>query len=227
MSAVVQLHDCGLMHYQDALAIQTEYFQQMVNNKLNAISNENNMHLIVCEHYPVITLGKSGKQENLLLQKELLQQKGIEFFETNRGGDITFHGPEQIVIYPILDLDFFIADVKQYMRNLEEVVIQTLQAHHITGERLEKETGVWVKKNHAYNKICAFGVKMSRWITMHGLALNVNTNLDYFNYIVPCGIADKGVTSMQKEINQTIEKDKVKQLLINNFEKIFNCKIQC
>lgn len=227
MSTVVQLHDCGLIHYQDALDMQTNYFQQMVSNKLNAVSNENNMHLIVCEHSPVITLGKSGKQTNLLLQKELLQQKGIEFFETNRGGDITFHGPEQIVMYPILDLDFFITDVKQYMRNLESIAIQTLQTYNIEGERLEQETGVWVKQNQSYNKICAFGVKMSRWITMHGLALNVNTNLDFFNYIVPCGIADKGVTSMQKELNQTIDKTIVKEQMINNFIKIFNCNIKC
>ncbi|HEY6082057.1 MAG TPA: lipoyl(octanoyl) transferase LipB [Chitinophagaceae bacterium] len=180
-------------------------------------------YLLFCEHPPVYTLGKSGHQDNLLINDQQLAQKGIQFVQTNRGGDITFHGPEQIVGYPILDLEKFFTDIGKYLRSLEEVIILTLGEYGIKGSRSPGETGVWIEPElpRKARKICAMGVRCSRWITMHGFALNVNTDLNYFNYIIPCGIAGKQVTSMEKELGHTVQMEEVKEKIKRNFAKVF------
>ena len=175
------------------------------------------------EHTPVITLGKSGKIKNLLLGEKQLKEKGIEYYPTNRGGDITFHGPGQIVGYPIMDLDNFFTDIHKYLRYLEEAILLTLGEYNLNGARSIGETGVWLDVGTPFaRKICAMGVKASRWVTMHGFALNVNTNLSYFDYIVPCGIKGKAVTSLAKELGREIPfkevKDKLEVHLANLFE---------
>jgi lipoyl(octanoyl) transferase len=184
-------------------------------------------HLLFCEHPPVYTLGKSGNMNNVLLSKQQLNEKNIEFFQTNRGGDITFHGLEQIVGYPILDLEKFYTDIGKYLRELEEVIILTLAEFDITGARSAGETGVWINPGikGKERKICAMGIRCSRWITMHGFALNVNTDLSYFNNIIPCGITDKQVTSMQNELSSTVDIDEVKERIKYNFEKVFMATI--
>ncbi|HRH34170.1 MAG TPA: lipoyl(octanoyl) transferase LipB, partial [Catalimonadaceae bacterium] len=174
------------------------------------------------EHSPVFTLGKSGFPENLLVSESELEERKVEFFKSNRGGDITFHGPGQLVGYPILDLDQFYTDIHRYLREIEEVIIKTIAEFGIqNGGRKEGLTGVWVGEE----KICAIGVRASRWVTMHGFALNVNTNLQYFDWIVPCGIQDKGVTSMEKILGKSIDMEEVKTVLKVNFEKIFKAKL--
>lgn len=180
-------------------------------------------YLLWVEHTPVITLGKSGKIKNLLLGEKQLKEKGIEYYPTNRGGDITFHGPGQIVGYPIMDLDNFFTDIHKYLRYLEEAILLTLEEYDLNGARSIGETGVWLDVGTPFaRKICAMGVKASRWVTMHGFALNVNTNLSYFDYIVPCGIKGKAVTSLAKELGREIPfkevKDKLKVHLANLFE---------
>ena len=184
-------------------------------------------HLIFCEHPPVYTLGKSGDIDNLLLNEEEMKQKEIEFFRTNRGGDITFHGLQQVVGYPILDLEKFYTDIGIYLRNLEEVIIEMIAEYGIKGERSKGETGVWIKPGTVgkERKICAMGIRCSRWITMHGFALNVNTDLGYFDNIVPCGIVNKQVTSIEKELGYSVDFAEVKQKIIKNFEKVFNVSV--
>jgi lipoyl(octanoyl) transferase len=181
-------------------------------------------YLLFVEHPPVFTLGKSGNIHNVLLSEERLKEKGIEFFRTNRGGDITFHGPQQIVGYPILDLEKFDTDIGHYLRNLEEVIILTLAEYGIEGGRSKGETGVWIDAavKGKERKICAIGVRCSRWITMHGFAFNVNTNLNFFNHIIPCGIQNKQVTSLQRELGREINFDEAKEYVKKNFEKVFN-----
>ena len=182
----------------------------------------NSYYIIFVEHPAVYTLGNSGKIENLLVDKNILNEKNIEFYKTNRGGDITFHGPGQIVCYPILDLDNFFTDIHKYLRFLEEIVIETLNDYGIKGQSRNGETGVWVKnKKSNFSKICAIGVKASRWVTMHGFALNVNTDLNYFKNIIPCGIKDKGVTSMKNELGKVLDKDLVKDKIQYYFSKKF------
>ena len=185
-------------------------------------------YLLFVEHPLVYTLGKSGHKENVLLSDEELQRKGIEFFHINRGGDITFHGPQQLVGYPILDLDKFKSDLGWYLRSLEEMIILTMAEYGLKGERSKGETGVWMDSTikGKERKICALGIKCSRWITMHGFALNVNTDLDYFNYIVPCGIQNKQVTSLQKELGREVNMDEVKEKVKRNFEKVFDAVIR-
>lgn len=180
-------------------------------------------YLLLVEHPPVYTLGKSGKEEHVLIGEEERRLRGIEYIKTNRGGDITFHGPEQIVGYPILDLEKFYTDIGRYLRNLEEVIILTMADYGLRGERSAGETGVWLDPDvkGKERKICAMGVRCSRWITMHGFAFNVNTNLSYFDYIVPCGIYNKKVTSMEKELGRKIPLQEVKDRLLANFEKVF------
>ncbi len=180
-------------------------------------------YLLFCEHPAVYTLGKSGHLENLLVNNEMLKAQGIEFFKTNRGGDITFHGPEQIVGYPVLDLELFFTDLGRYMRALEEIIIRTIAEYGIKGGRLEGSTGVWIDEDNPAKarKICALGVKCSRWVTMHGFALNVNTDLKYFDMIVPCGITDKGVTSLEKELGRKVSQEEVKQKLMHHFAEVF------
>ena len=225
----INLADLDLIKYADALEIQTQKFNSLIQNKIDGISNTDQHALILCEHEPVITLGKSGKQQNLLLSEEFLSEKHIDVVHINRGGDITFHGPGQIVGYPILDLDFFTSDLKKYMRMLEEVIILSIAEYQLEGYRIEGETGVWMKsvKDGQPKKICAFGVKTSRWVTMHGFAMNVDVDLDYFNFIVPCGITDKGVTSLRNELPLSflLDKEEVKQHIIHNFAKVFNAEL--
>ncbi|MEO1260114.1 MAG: lipoyl(octanoyl) transferase LipB [Bacteroidota bacterium] len=182
-------------------------------------------YLLFCEHPPVYTLGKSGSPDNLLLNDEGLQEKGVEFFKTNRGGDITFHGPGQIVGYPIFDLDLFFTDVHKYVRYLEEAVIRTLAEYDIEGFRIKEYTGVWLPEKEMLpkRKICAIGVHLSRWVTMHGFAFNINTDLSYFRHIIPCGIdeKDKDVTSLAKELGREIDVSEVKEKLKSHFASLF------
>ena len=180
-------------------------------------------HFLLCEHEPVFTLGKSGAIENLLVNNEYLKEKGISFFKTNRGGDITFHGLGQIVGYPILDLEMLKPDIVLYMRNLEEIIIRTLAEYGIQSERSSGETGVWIDTDipHKARKICAMGVRTSRWITMHGFALNVNTDMTYFNLIVPCGIQHKQVTSIEKELGYKVSVQEVEEKIKKHFEQVF------
>lgn len=184
-------------------------------------------HLLFCEHPHVYTIGKSGHMENLLVNDARLKELNVFFFKTNRGGDITYHGPGQIVGYPILDLEKFVTDLGKYMRNLEEVIIRTLKHYGIESGRLPGSTGVWLDaevKGKA-RKICAMGVRCSRWVTMHGFAFNINTDLKYFDYIVPCGITDKSVTSLKKELGRNIDENEVKSLLRHEFSAVFGAEI--
>jgi len=184
-------------------------------------------HLLFCEHPPVYTLGKSGHIENVLLSELEMEEKEIEFFRTNRGGDITFHGLQQVVGYPILDLEKFYTDIGKYLRSLEEVIILTIAEYGIKGDRSRGETGVWIEPGITgrERKICAMGIRCSRWITMHGFALNVNTDLSYFNNIIPCGIINKQVTSVEREVGHKVDYAEIKRKLAKNFEKVFNVEI--
>ncbi len=223
--------DLGSINYRSAWDYQETLLQQNVAIK-TAIRNDASLseklytkhYFLLCEHAPVYTLGKSGDMENVLLSEAELVKNNIEFFRTNRGGDITFHGPQQIVGYPILDLEKFYTDIGKYLRNLEEVIILTIKEYGIIGERSAGETGVWIEPGIVgkERKICAIGVRCSRWITMHGFALNVNTDLSYFNNIVPCGIANKQVTSIQKELGRQVDYEAVKDSIKANFKKVFN-----
>jgi len=185
-------------------------------------------YLLFVEHPPVYTLGKSGHMENVLIDEVHMKEKGIDFFQTNRGGDITFHGPGQIVGYPILDLERFYTDIGKYLRNLEEVIILVLKTYGIQGDRSQGETGVWIEPGvkGRERKICAIGVRCSRWITMHGFAFNVNTDLDYFGNIIPCGIQDKQVTSLEKELGRTLPMEEVKEEVRRRFEEVFNVELR-
>ena len=230
MNRDIVLHDLGLLDYQKAVEYQTTIFNKIIDQKLKNRKSVNKEitqnHLIFVEHPNVYTLGKSGDINNLLLSKEDLEKKEIQFFNTNRGGDITCHGPGQIVCYPILDLDNFFSDIHKYLRYLEEVVIQTLNEFGIKSERSPDETGVWIEpKQISARKICAMGVKASRWVTMHGFALNVDNDLSYFENIIPCGISNKSVTSITNEISNQVDKYDVKEKIIKNFENIFSAKL--
>jgi|TARA_B100001741_G_scaffold216444_1_gene179366 lipoyl(octanoyl) transferase len=220
------IKDLGKISYQYGLHEQEKYFSEIIKIKKSNYKNEKLLKtdnfLLFVEHYPVFTLGKSGDINNLLTNKEFLTENKIEFFKTNRGGDITFHGPGQIVVYPILDLDNFFTDIHKYLRTLEEVIIATLSDYGILGFRIDGQTGVWVRKGkYPAQKICAFGVRASRWVTMHGMSLNVNTNLDYFKYIVPCGINDKGVTSIKEELGRKVLLSEVKKRIARHFINFF------
>ncbi len=207
MKQQIIVNDLGRIPYQEAWDLQERLLKENTDAKAAARAEgesfvpQTRHHLLFCEHPPVYTLGKSGHPENLLVSDEELSQKGIQFVQTNRGGDITFHGEDQIVGYPILDLERFYTDIGRYLRNLEEVIIRTIGDYGMKGERSKGETGVWLDPEvpGRARKICAMGVRCSRWVTMHGFALNVNTDLAYFNNIIPCGIQDKSVTSMQKK----------------------------
>jgi lipoyl(octanoyl) transferase len=217
-------------HYQETLLkanldLKSEWYKVQDTSRAYDLATQH--HLLFCSHPHVYTLGKSGHIENLLVNDTRLKELNVAFFKTNRGGDITYHGPGQIVGYPILDLEHFVTDLGKYMRNLEEVIIRMLAQYGITGGRLPGSTGVWLDadiKGQA-RKICAMGVRCSRWITMHGFALNVNTDLRYFDYIVPCGITDKSVTSMQKELGTIVDENEVKGILIEKFEEVFEADI--
>ncbi len=226
--------DLGNMRYKDAWDYQERILKDAVDIKAahrEAIEKAQGVNLLpqtkhqllFVEHPHVYTLGKSGNIENVLLSEENLAKHGIDFFRINRGGDITYHGPGQIVGYPIFDLEKFYTDIGKYLRNLEEVVILTMAEYGLKGERSPGETGVWIdpERRGYERKICAIGVRASRWVTMHGFALNVNTNLDYFNFIIPCGIQNKQVTSLQKELGREVDMNEVKEKLKKNFEKVF------
>ena len=222
----IQIVELGIKSYTDALLMQEKYFNEIINIKRSNRKNENKTvtknFMLWVEHTPVITLGKSGKDKNLLLNKNELKKKKIEYYQTNRGGDITFHGPGQIVGYPILDLDNFFTDIHKYLRFLEEIVILTLKEYDLSCERSQGETGVWMDVGTPFaRKICAMGVKASRWVTMHGFALNVNTDLSYFDYIVPCGIEGKAITSMENELGKKIPFKGVKEKLTHHFANLF------
>lgn len=227
----VLFQDLGALGYQQAWNYQEELLQKNVQLKKewgsviehSDTSPETINHLLFVEHPPVYTLGKSGKMEHVLISEENLLANNIEFYRTNRGGDITFHGPGQLVGYPVLDLEQFYTDIGRYLRELEEVIIITLQHFGIVGERSEGETGVWIEAGvkGKERKICAMGVRCSRWITMHGFALNVNTDLAYFDHIVPCGIRHKQVTSMKAELGEEVPMAEVKAVLRQSFEKVF------
>lgn len=226
----VNFEDLGVVDYQKAWDYQTVLFDASVNNKITNRKEEDETkhteikhHLLFCEHPHVYTLGKSGDASHLLLQKEGLEKNNVQFFKINRGGDITYHGPGQIVGYPIFDLDQIFTDIHKYLRFLEEAVIKTIAEYGIKGERFDGLTGVWIEPEHPAKarKICAMGVKCSRWVTMHGLALNVNTDLNYFNHIVPCGISDKQVTSIEKELGHKVDINEVKQKLKKHIATMF------
>jgi len=228
--------DLGNMGYKEAWDLQETLLQENLKIKAQAGNRENKAsteastsnHLLFVEHPPVYTLGKSGHPENILISEEAMLEKKIAFFNTNRGGDITFHGPGQIVGYPIIDLEKFYTDIGRYMRELEEVVMLTLLEYGITSGRSSGETGVWLDAGvlGMERKICAMGVRCSRWVTMHGFALNVNTDLSYFDFIIPCGIQNKKVTSIEKELGKKIDIEEVKEKLKNHFEKVFDCEIK-
>ena len=241
----VIFRDLGQMNYKDAWDCQENLLQQnvqiksaarnlevLIDNPLSAhhaplTELETQNYLLFVEHPPVFTLGKSGNINNVLLSEERLNEKGIEFFRTNRGGDITFHGPRQIVGYPILDLEKFDTDIGHYLRNLEEVIILTLADYKIEAGRSKGETGVWFDPEikGRERKICAIGVRCSRWITMHGFAFNINTDLSYFSHIIPCGIQNKQVTSLQKELGREINMAEAKERVKQNFQKVFDVEL--
>lgn len=222
--------DLGSIDYKTGWDFQEKLLQENVTIKAGGRNDPTLAHLhstqhyfILCEHNPVYTLGKSGDMNNVLMSEAELLKNNIDFFRTNRGGDITFHGPGQIVGYPILDLEKFYTDIGKYLRNLEEVIILTLAEYGIAAERSPGETGVWLEPGvkGRERKICAIGVRCSRWITMHGFALNVNTDLSYFNNIIPCGISNKQVTSLEKELGMKQDQEDVKNKVKANFKKVF------
>lgn len=219
--------DLGTMGYQKAWDLQEELLQENLRLKKEG-SNETKHHLLLVEHPPVYTLGKSGKEEHVLISEEERQQRQIEFFRINRGGDITFHGPGQIVGYPILDLEKYYTDIGLYLRNLEEVIIRVMAEYGLEGTRSKGETGVWLDPEipGKERKICAMGVRCSRWITMHGFAFNVNTDLSYFNHIIPCGIQNKQVTSLEKELGHKMNFREVQDKLITKFAEVFQADMQ-
>ena len=227
---IVQVRNLGLIAYQEAWDLQEALLKIAVDLKIENRKQNTAVlaahHLLFCEHPHVYTLGKSGAAENLLLDQAHLDQIQAQFFKINRGGDITYHGPGQLVMYPILDLEQFFTDIHQYLRFLEEAVIQTLADFGISATRLEGMTGVWLDpEGPNARKICAMGVKCSRWITMHGIALNVDPDLSYFGNIVPCGIQDKAVTSMTKELGRHIDINEVRSVLSAHMATIFNYQI--
>jgi len=223
---IIFFQDLGYLDYQNAFDKQTVLFEKLKQDKIHNKHHENKIitqnYFLFTEHPHVYTLGKSGKEEHLLISEQERQEKSVQFIKTNRGGDITYHGPGQIVGYPVIDLDNFDLDILAYMRGLEEVIINVLNLYGIKGERSEGETGVWldVGKPEA-RKICAMGVKTSRWVTMHGFALNVDVDLSYFKNIIPCGIRNKGVTSMEEELQQKLNKNLLKKQIIEAFSKVF------
>lgn len=229
----VIVEDLSKIDYKSAWDYQEKIFASLVNNKIG--NREKTIeeqiipdhYFLLCEHPPVFTLGKSGSMKNLLVNQDTLNEKHISFFKINRGGDITFHGTGQIVGYPILDLDYFFTDIGKYLRLVEETIILTLAEYGLKAGRSKGETGVWLEPESPSRarKICAIGVRSSRWVTMHGFAFNINTDLSYFDLIIPCGIQGKQVTSLQKELGRTIDLSEVKEKIIKHFSELFEAKI--
>ncbi|MBL7824082.1 MAG: lipoyl(octanoyl) transferase LipB [Saprospiraceae bacterium] len=225
MENQIEIHDLGQIGYQEAWDYQTKIHNRLISEKRNPSGKHLFPHvLILCEHPHVYTLGKSGEESHLKINNEELGDIQASFYKINRGGDITYHGPGQLVAYPILDLDRIFNDVHRYVRGLEESVILTLAEYGILGDRLPEYTGVWLEpNNNRARKICAIGVHLSRWVSLHGLALNVNTNLSYFNHIIPCGIQEenKTVTSIKNELGKEVDMTVVKQIFSNHFLHTF------
>jgi lipoyl(octanoyl) transferase len=224
---LVYLNDLGLIDYKEAWDYQETLFKQAIDLKIAKRNGETDEipqnHLLFCQHPHVFTLGKSGNPENLLLNEAELNEQEASYYKINRGGDITYHGPGQLVVYPIFDLEQFFTDIHKYMRFLEEAVILTLSDFGIQSGRVDGLTGVWIEgdtKNA--RKICAMGVKSSRWVTMHGIGFNINTDLNFFSHIIPCGIEDKEVTSMQRELGREIDITEVNKVLHNHLAKLFD-----
>lgn len=214
--------DLGLIDYEEALDIQTQTFEALLEAKSKGACGDN--HLFLCEHAPVFTIGKSGKDSNLLIPTELLKSRGATLFHINRGGDITYHGPGQITGYPVFDLEQWGIGLRQYIERMEDVIIRFLDMYGIRGERLAGATGVWLDPDiqGKARKICAIGVKSSRYVTMHGFAVNINTDLDYFSLINPCGFVDKGVTSLAKELGAEQDMKQAKERLHILFKELFS-----
>lgn len=230
MQHKVIINDLGLIDYKKAWDIQEKLFKEIIDFKIankeldnNKQKNSNN-YFLFCEHPHVYTLGKNGSENNLLINNKTLQSKNISFYKINRGGDITYHGPGQIVGYPIFDIENFSIGIKDYIYKLEEIIILTLKEYNIYAERLKGAAGVWINTpdKKKISKICAIGVRASRGVTMHGFAFNVNTNLEFFNYINPCGFTDISVTSLEKELHKKINIDEVKKKLIEKLSFVFN-----
>lgn len=219
----VKYHPLGSVDYKEAWDFQESLFNTIISAKQLGVLDSSS-HLITCEHPHVFTLGKSGKKDHLLADENSLSAIDATFYQINRGGDITYHGPGQLVVYPILDLDQFFTDIHKYMRFLEEAVILTLAEYGIKGHRIEGLTGVWIDSEKP-RKIAAFGVKSSRWVTMHGIGFNVNTDLSYFDQIIPCGISDKQVTSMQQELGYRLDMDVVTVQLVEHLRLLFDFEL--
>ena len=222
----VIIHRLGLIDYKQAWDYQENIFKEIVDLKIKNRNEDTNIlpqnHLVFCEHPNVYTLGKSGKEDHLLLDKKGLLDNDVSFYKINRGGDITYHGPGQLVVYPIFDLEQFFTDIHKYMRLLEEAVIMTLLEYDIIAQRMEGQTGVWLDVGSVdARKICAMGVKSSRWVTMHGLGFNVNSDLRYFDHIIPCGISDKSVTSMANELGEEVDMKELSNKLLVNMANLF------
>jgi lipoyl(octanoyl) transferase len=234
MRQKVFFEDMGIRSYQPSWDYQEALLLKNTQIKWAARQNEQDLktsqtehRLLMVEHNPVFTLGKSGKREHVLVSEEQLEKLGIEFFHINRGGDVTYHGLQQIVGYPILDLDKFKTDLGWYLRSLEQVIIDVIAEYGLKGERSSGETGVWIEPEDPFmaRKICAMGIKCSRWITMHGFALNVNTDLSHFEFIVPCGIQGKTVTSLEKELGYKVNYEEVKEKIKKHFQLVFDCEL--
>ncbi|SEP80827.1 lipoyl(octanoyl) transferase LipB [Flavobacterium urocaniciphilum] len=229
MNKKIQLFDLGNKDYKDTWDYQEELFQKIVDLKIQKRENPEIItpnYFLYVEHPHVYTLGKSGDFSNLLLSEKQLEEKGATFYKINRGGDITYHGPGQIVGYPILDLENFFTDIHKYLRLLEEAIILTLAEYSLKTERSPGETGVWFDVGTPFaRKICAMGVRASRWVTMHGFALNVNADLGYFDNIIPCGIRGKAVTSMHVELGASVDEEEVKQKILKHFQNLFEAEL--
>ena len=226
----ILVRDIGKLSFSDAWKYQEKIFKKIIDQKVQNRSLNEKIEtkniLILTEHNHVYTIGKSGDISNLLIDKKELIKREIEFFKINRGGDITYHGPGQIMGYPIFDLDNFFTDINLYLRKLEEVIINTLKSYSLKGFTIKGETGVWVKDNNGLSKkICAFGIRASRWVTMHGLCLNVDPDLSFFDHIIPCGIQNKGITSLKQLKKGDIDINEVKSRLVENFKLVFNAEI--
>ncbi|TBN00845.1 lipoyl(octanoyl) transferase LipB [Hyunsoonleella flava] len=230
MNKTIELQDLGFKDYKDTWDYQETLFKAIVDTKVKNRREDANLetqnHFLFVEHPHVYTLGKSGDLSNLLLNEEQLKEKGATFYKINRGGDITYHGPGQIVGYPILDLENFFTDIHKYLRFLEEMIILTLAEYGLQAERSPGETGVWLDVGTPFaRKICAMGVRASRWVTMHGFALNVNADLGYFDNIIPCGIRGKAVTSLNVELGvENVDEAEVKEKLLNHFSTLFEAE---
>jgi len=223
----VEVIDIGMIPYKEAWDLQTRLHQQLVQNKRAGYPEPQRHYFLLCEHPPVFTLGKSGSEDHLRINEQERADYQIEYFKINRGGDITFHGPGQLVGYPILDLDLIFTDVHKYVRSLEQVIINVLKGYGISGTRSDRYTGVWIADDEAgkeARKICAIGVHLSRWVTMHGFAFNVNTNLSYFDHIIPCGISDpdKSVCSLSSLLGKDVALQDIKQAVTTEFGVVFN-----